>query len=109
MRRAPHPPPPPRQPGQHGGESVPSRVSPMGWGPLRWQKAPSLSCQGHGVDISCCHRERNRIKMGALENWGSGLNLLDWNRAKSSRHEVYPLKHVPKPTLILHTSSAVNC
>lgn len=101
---------PPPMPARAAWRRVSSIQSlPNGVGPLRWQKAPSLSCQGHGVDISCRHRERNRIKMGTLENLGSGLNLLDWNGEKSSRHEVYPLKHVPKPTLILHTSSAVNC
>jgi len=50
--------------------------------------------------------------MDALENWGWGLNLLDWKREKSSRHELptppTTLKHVPKPTLTLHISSAVN-
>ena len=50
--------------------------------------------------------------MDALENWGWGLNLLDWNRKKSSRHELptqpTSLKRVPKPTLTLHIFSAVN-
>lgn len=59
-------------------ESVPSRVSLMGMRTSQLAESPYLasSAKGIGANSFCCHREKNKIKMGAMDNRGWCLAVL---------------------------------